>query len=41
MFVTKGIIDGSQHWHEKSYPWTSSTDPRIEKQVGETLLGIE
>jgi hypothetical protein len=41
MFVAKGIIDGSQHWHGKSYPWTSGIDPRIEKQVGDTSSSIE
>jgi hypothetical protein len=25
MFVEKGTIDGSQHWHGESYPWASST----------------
>jgi hypothetical protein len=40
MFVVKGIVDESQHWHGELYPWTLNTNPRIEKQVGDTLSSI-
>jgi hypothetical protein len=38
MFVAEGTFDGNQHWHGKSYPWTLGTNPKIERQVGDTLL---
>jgi hypothetical protein len=35
MFASKGIINGSQHWHGELYPWTSGIDLRIERWVGD------
>jgi hypothetical protein len=34
MFTAKGTIDGNQHWHGKSYPWTLGIDLRIERRIG-------
>ncbi len=34
LFATKGIVDGSQHWYGKLYPWTLGTNSRIERLIG-------
>jgi hypothetical protein len=30
MFTIVGIVDGSPHWHGKSYPWALGTNSRTE-----------
>jgi hypothetical protein len=41
MFAIKGAIDENQHWHGDSYPWASGTNPRIERQIGDTSSSTE
>ncbi len=40
MFVAKGTIDESQYWHKESYPWASSIDPIIKRQIRDTSSNI-